>query len=178
VLAIIASAGFADKLFKNTTIQVTAKYVKGKACPAGYHALHQTCTKALLTHPSYWLFDFLLPIVAGIIILLFATRRMRVGVIVASLMLGLAGGAAGFIFLFLGAWLVVRAFRLQKYGEASFSGSSRRARELSQERRAARETTPRGTKVGRSTRGKAAAAKSNSPAPSKRYTPKKTTRRK
>lgn len=177
-LALVASAVFIPRLTKNTTITVTAKYVKGTACPAGYHVANQTCEKALLTHPSYWLLEFILPLVAALIIFAFAFSRRRVGVIVASLMLGLAGGTAGVVFLFLGGWLGIRAFRLQKYGEASFAGSSRRARELGQERRAARQTPARGKRAPRGSKAASVATKVKTPEPSKRYTPKKTVRRK
>jgi len=173
-VALISAALFIPHLLKNTTITDTTKHVKGKACPAGYHLAASLCEKSQLTHPTYWLPQFLMILVLGLAIILFAFLRRRVGVIVAALLLGLASGTAGLMFLFLGGWLGIRAFRLQKYGDATFTGSSRRAREMGKERREGRSTAPRKT---RSAKGTVATAKGSAPAPSKRYTPKKTARR-
>ena len=176
-IAVISAALFIPHLTKNTWITDTAKYVKGKSCPVNYKHVASLCEKHQLTHPSYWWPQFILILVVGLAILAFAWNRKRVGVIVASLLLGLAGGTAGIVFLFLGAWLVIRAYRLQKYGDATFTGSSRRAREMGQTRRETRASTPkraRGAKSSETASTKAVAA----PAPSKRYTPKKPNRRK
>jgi hypothetical protein len=93
-------------------------------------------------------------------------------------MLGLASGivgSAGIAFLALGAWLAVRAFRLNKYGDPTFRGSNIKARERAQERRATRGTR---ASTPRAKRGKTSSTPvSRTPAPSKRYTPKKTNRR-
>jgi hypothetical protein len=175
-IAVISAALFIPHLTKNTWITDTAKYVKGKACPTGYTHAATLCEKHQLTHPSYWMPQFLLILVVGLFILLFAWRRKRVGVIVASLLLGLAGGTAGIVFLFLAAWLVIRAFRLQKYGDATFTGSSRRARTMGQEKREGRDSTPRRTRASKDS--KTTAKTAVAPAPSKRYTPKKPSRRK
>ena len=174
VIALISGAFFIPHLLKNTTITVTAKHVKGKSCAAGYKLVASLCEKSQITHPSYWWPQFLLIVAAGLVILLFAWLRRRVGVIVAGLLLGLASGTAGVVFLFLAGWLGLRAWRLQKYGDATFSGSSRRAREMGQARTQGRE--PSAKKV-RGAKGSTATTSAPVPSPSKRYTPKKPTRR-
>ena len=110
--------------------------------------------------------------VLGGAIFAFSYFRKRPGVIVGSFLLGLATGTAGIFFLALGAWLSVRAFRLQKYGDPPFRGSNIKARERAQERRANRGVR---TKASKSTT--TASTSRTTPAPSKRYTPKKTNRR-
>ncbi|OYV65691.1 MAG: hypothetical protein B7X07_02190 [Actinobacteria bacterium 21-64-8] len=66
----------------------------------------------------------------------------------------------------------MRAFRLQKYGDASFKGANRAAREQAAERRASRQG---GGRVKSRSRDSDALSSSRAPAPSpsKRYTPKK-----
>ena len=81
-------------------------------------------------------------------------------------------GTGGILFMFLGGWLAIRAFRLQKYGDPTFSGSNIKARERAQERR-----RNRGVRTKSPTTGSASGTARATPAPSKRYTPKKTNRR-
>jgi hypothetical protein len=173
-IAMILAAVVSPHLFKNTLVTDTVKHVKGKACPAGYHLVVSLCEKTHLTHPSAWLPQFLEILIVGLFIIFFALRRKRAGVAVCGLLLGLALGSVGLPFLFVGGWLVIRAFRLQKYGDASFSGSSRRARELGQARKEGRAPATRRT---RGAKGATATKSAPVPAPSKRYTPKKPTRR-
>ena len=163
------AAIMAPHLFKNTLVTDTAKLSSAKTCPTNYHLVHGVCQYTHLTHPIDWLPQFLEIIVFGAAIVLFAYRRKRAGVSAAALIMGLALGTAGLPFLLLGGWLIVRAFRLQKYGDASFSGSSKRAREMAQDRKAARAQGVRPRATDDATR--------ILPAPSKRYTPKQRPRR-
>jgi hypothetical protein len=172
-IALVLAALFIPHLIKNTTIHVTTKALKDHSCPTGYSLVKSVCTKAEITHPSYWLLQFLVFLVVGLAIAAFAFYRKRAGVIVGSLLLAFATGSAGLFYMALGAWLAVRAFRLGKYGDATFRGANLRARERAQERRANRATTSRSSKSTPST----ATATSRAPAPSKRYTPKKSNRR-
>jgi hypothetical protein len=167
-LAIILAGVLSPHLFKNTTVVDKLTPSKSNTCTAGYHLVGSICEKVTITTPSDWLVQFLEILIIGGFILYFALRRKRAGVAVASLLLGLALGSVGVGFLFFGGWLIVRALRLQKYGEASFFASSRKAREMSQARRDSRESPKR-------TRGSKAStpAPSNAPVASKRYTPKK-----
>ena len=173
-IALVLALLFIPHLIKNTTIHVTTKALKDHTCPTGYSMVKSVCTKAEITHPSYWVLQFLVFLVVGLAIAAFGYYRKRAGVIVGSLLLAFATGSAGLFYMALGAWLAVRAFRLGKYGDATFRGANIRARERAQERRAARGTKPRSTK---STTATAAAGGSRTPAPSKRYTPKKSNRR-
>jgi hypothetical protein len=111
---------------------------------------------------------FLALTIIGVFILIFAFMRKRSGVVVSCLLLGLYIGALsnGLLFVFVGGWLIIRAQRLSKYGDASFSGSSRKAKESSTARKEGRtvsttdEPTPK-----------------QIPQASKRYTPKQRKRR-
>ncbi len=156
-------------LFKNTLVTDTAKLSSTKTCPTNYHLVHSVCQYTHLTHPSDWLPQFLEIVLLGAAVVFFSYRRKRAGVAASALLMGLALGVAGLPFLLIGGWLVVRAFRLQKYGEASFSGSSKRAREMAQARKAARAS-------GSATVTNDGTVRSI-PAPSKRYTPKQRPRR-
>jgi hypothetical protein len=179
-IALVLLLPFYSRLIKNTTITVTATPSKTHACAKGYHLVGSLCSRSELTHPSYWLPQFLLFLVVGGAIAAFSFYRKRVGVMVSSFLLGLAAGTAGIIFLALGAWLAVRAFRLQKYGDATFRGSNIRARERAQERRdarGARGPKTRTSKSSKSPKSSLPTTTSRTPAPSKRYTPKKTNRR-
>jgi hypothetical protein len=185
ITAIIA-AYFLPHLLKNTTVTDTANKAKSKPyCSKPYHLVGNACKHLQLTHPSFWWPEFLLIIVLGSALLIFALRRKRVGVVVAGLMSWLALTsstipAAGLPFLFVAGWLLVRAFRLQKWGNASFSGSNQAAREQAKAKRAGREASPRVTKSARRSKPApepAVARSSAPPAPSKRYTPKQKPRK-
>jgi hypothetical protein len=171
-IALVLALFFIPHLIKNTAITVTAKVLKNGSCPKGYTLLKAICSRSEITHPSYWVPQFLAFLVLGGAIFAFSYFRKRPGVIVGSFLLGLATGTAGIFFLALGAWLSVRAFRLQKYGDPTFRGSNIKARERAQERRANRGVR---TKASKSTT--TASTSRTTPAPSKRYTPKKTNRR-
>ncbi len=174
-IALVLALFFIPHLIKNTTITVTAKTLKNGSCPKGYAMLKDVCSRHEITHPSYWVPQFLVFVIVGAAIFAFSYWRKRPGVIVAAFLLGLATGTAGIFFLALGAWLSVRAFRLQKYGDPTFRGSNVKARERAQERRATRAGRAKSSKS--STRNLAAETARATPAPSKRYTPKKTNRR-
>ena len=80
------------------------------------------CEHVLKASESYWATRFLFVFVVALIILFFALRRKRAGVACFACFLGIGLGIAGVVFVFLGAWLIVRAFRLQRYGEATWIG--------------------------------------------------------
>ncbi len=165
--AFVLAALSSPRLFKNTIITVTSEPSKTKTCTKGYHLAHGLCEKLVTTHPSYWLPQFLLILVVGIAIAAFAYYRRRVGVIVGGLLLGLALGRVGLIYLIFGGWLIIRAFRLRRYGDATFAGSGQRAREMSKAKKEGRRagvTAKTDNKV---------APLPKLPAESKRYTPKR-----
>lgn len=177
-LAIVLAGLFTPHLYKNTFVTETANPVKGHTCAAPYHwhKAANTCSYLKLTHPSDWVLQFLLIVVMAFAILTFAYLRKRVGVAFAGFFLGLALGAIGLPFLLLGGWLLLRALRLQRYGDASFFGSSRIAREQAQSKREGRPVvrTPRAKKK---VEEDPMLIRPVAPAPSKRYTPKKQTRK-
>jgi len=170
-IAMVLAVVVAPHLFKNTMVTDTAKPATTKPRRSdGYLLVVSLCEKSHLTHPSAWLPQFLEILIIGGAIILFAFLRKRVGVITASLLLGLALGTVGLPFLFCGGWLVIRALRLQRTGDASFVGSTRKTREMSRAKREGR--PPRESK-----KKDAAPPSLPRPAESKRYTPKKPTRR-
>jgi len=173
-LAMVLALVISPRLFKNTTITTTSSLLKNKTCAATFHLVNGQCEKALVTHWSYWLPQFMEILILGLAVIYFTWRRKRAGVAVSTLLIGLAFGTVGLPFLLLGGWLIVRAFRLQKYGDATFSGSSRIARDAARAKKGGRTPT-------RSKKGSAVATKSSAqpvaPTQSKRYTPKKQQRR-
>lgn len=158
---------------KKSPVITTKKYVKGKACPSAFPKhVGEFCEHILHATDSYWATRFLFVFVIAVLLLILTLRRKRAGVACFAVFLGIGLGIAGVVFVFLGAWLIVRAFRLQRYGEASWSGSNKAAREMAQARKEGRDPTP-----------KSAAATPPAPGPtappsaSKRYTPKQKPRK-
>ena len=180
-IAIILAAIEIPHLLKNTYVTDTANKLKTKPyCTKPYHLVVSTCQHLRLTHPSAWWPQFLEIIIFGAAIIIFALLRKRVGVVVAGLILWLALSAAGLPFLFVVGWLMVRAFRLQKWGDPTFSGSNRAAREQAKARKEGRDVTPRAPRPARGSKVSTepvAARPVAPPAPSKRYTPKQKPRK-
>ena len=170
-LAVIISLIFGINWTRKAAWSSSQKFVKGKACPPTFPN-HVKAFCALVSAQSHWATQFLFVFVIGLVILIFALRRKRAGVACFACFLGIALGLFGVVFLFLGVWLIVRAFRLQRYGEASWSGSNKVAREMAQARKEGRDPAP-----------KASASPTPAPGPvappsaSKRYTPKQKPRK-
>jgi len=153
----IVASGFALPNYlsgKNTHLTQTAKPNAAHACAKGYHLVASLCEKTIVQTHAYWTFEFFGLLVMSALILFAAFRRNRALLIVISIIFGLIAGAAGFLFLALGAWLLLRAFRLQRNGSP---------------RRPTRQRSTPSSDV--STPARVA------PAPSKRYTPKRQNRR-
>jgi hypothetical protein len=180
-IAFILAAVEIPHLLKNTYITDTAKKAATKPfCTKPFQLVVNDCQHKVLTHPSYWWPQFIAIVVFAAFILLFALIRKRVGVIVAGLILWFALQSAGLPFLFVAGWLMVRAFRLQKWGDPTFSGSNRAAREQNKARKEGREVAPRAPRPARGSKEATEPAVSRSvapPAPSKRYTPKQKPRK-
>jgi hypothetical protein len=180
VVAILVSLVPAYEWINKSALVTTQKVVRGKACPATFHLKGQLCEHVLKNAQSHWAIQFLFGFVVALIILFFALRRKRAGVACFSLFLGIGLGVSGVVFVFLGGWLIVRAFRLQRYGDPTWSGSNKIAREMAKAKREGRDprpqSTPKSTSASASkpapTPGPAAP-----PAPSKRYTPKQRPRK-
>ena len=149
---------------KATVLLDTQKPSAKHLCASGYHLVTSLCEKQVIQSHAYWTYTFFGLLIMGVLLALASWRRSRAALIVVALVFGLVEGAAGWLFIALAAWLLIRAFRLQKYGDPTFKGSNAVARERGRNRQ------PRG-KAAAPEIGKAA------PAPSKRYTPKKKPRR-
>jgi hypothetical protein len=159
---------------RNAATIITQAPSKTNTCAKGFHLVKTLCQEVTHTSRSEWEVRVLFIAVVALCILFFALRRKRAGVACFAIFLGLGLGiSTGLVFFLLGAWLIVRAYRLQKYGDASFFGSNRVAKETGQAKRADRATRA-------SAKNETAPAPSKSTAPpsaSKRYTPKKPPRR-
>jgi hypothetical protein len=172
-IAIIISLVSLVAWIKKSPVITTQKYVKGKACPKAF-PLHRLefCENILKESSSYWATRFLFVFVVALLLLFFALRRKRAGVACFACFLGIGLGIAGVVFVFLGAWLIVRAFRLQRYGEATWKGSNTIAREMAQAKREGRDPTPKPSAGPALAPGPVAP-----PTASKRYTPKQKPRK-
>jgi hypothetical protein len=158
---------------------ITAKPISAKKCAVGYKLVGNLCQLTRPTVVSDWILRFVMILVIGLLLVMFALLRKRVGVAFVGLFLGLAIGTIGLPFLMLGGWLVIRALRLQKYGDATFAGSSMRAREMAKAKKEGRALAPSTAKSAKSAKGAKNTAPSapKPPSASKRYTPKQRTRR-
>jgi hypothetical protein len=172
-IAIVISLVSLVAWIKKSPVITTQKYVKGKPCPKAFptHRL-EFCEHILKESSSYWATRFLFVFVVALLILFFALRRKRAGVACFACFLGIGLGLAGVVFVFLGAWLIVRAFRLQRYGEATWKGSNTIAREMAQAKREGRDATPKSPSAPVAAPGPVAP-----PTASKRYTPKQKPRK-
>ena len=171
-VGLIYAAIYIPHLLKNTYLTSTTKALKDGSCPSKFHLVAKVCTKSVLTHPSYWWPFFIVTMILVVAMGLFAFFRNRVGIIVAGILIAFTTNvSAGFAFFILAAWLITRAYRLNKYGDASMKGAGQRSAQNAALRRQERQ----------SRRGRAATPATESarptPTPSKRYTPKKTPRR-
>ncbi len=174
-IALLLAGLFVPRLVKATKVTVTATPGKHHACKAGYHFAASLCEKTHLAQPSTYWPQFLEILIIGGIMMIFAVKAKRAGVAMCALLLGLALGTVGFPFILLAAWLIVRAFRLQKYGDATFAGSGKRAREMAQAKKEGRAYAPPGSPK---TASASVPRTANPPEASKRYTPKKRARTK
>ncbi len=181
VVALLVSIVPAYAWIKKSSLTTTQKPLKGTTCAATfqYKDKLKLCEHVLKNAQSHWAIQFLFIFVVAFIVLFFALRRKRAGVACFTFFLGIGlGGVSGVVFIFLGGWLVVRAFRLQRYGDPTFSGSNKIAREMAKARREGRDATPRPSPSSKQT---SAPAVPSGPAPppalSKRYTPKQKPRK-
>jgi hypothetical protein len=160
---------------RNLPIITTIKHVKGKSCPSAYATLVNTlCEHRVFTTRSEWEVKFFFIFLVALCILYFTLRRKRAGVACFAIFLGLGLGlGSGLVFFFLGAWLIVRAYRLQKYGVPSLLGSNRVAKEMGVAKRESRASKRSSTSDATDSTTKSIVA----PSASKRYTPKKPPRR-
>jgi multidrug transporter EmrE-like cation transporter len=150
---------------------------KTNTCTAGFHLVGSFCEKVTATRSS-WAIQFFFVFVVALCLLYFALKRTRAGVACFAIFLGLGHVSdVGVLFFALGAWLILRAYRLQKYGDPTFAGSNRIAKEMSQAKREGRAPKLDVAKTTTDTVIKNVAKPPTPPPASKRYTPKKPPRR-
>jgi hypothetical protein len=112
-------------------------------------------------------YDAIILAVGAACFLLFRWRQRRVGLVVVGLMLALALGGlgTGLPFLAFAGWLLLRAWRLQRFGTAGYGDTVSAARAQAKARREGKIVQPPSGSLRKA------------PQPSKRYTPKKPTPR-
>lgn len=171
VIALVTAVQWA----RNLPVITTTPHLKGKACPSSFKKhVGKLCEHVLYNTRSEWEVKFFFILVVALCLLYFSLRRKRAGVACFAIFLGLGLGlGTGLIFFLLGVWLIVRAYRLQKYGVPGIVGSNRVARERGTAKREGRSARPSRSERAESS---AVAAKS-APSASKRYTPKKPPRK-
>jgi hypothetical protein len=177
-VALLFALGTAIEWARNVSTITKVNPSKTDTCPSGYHHLTSRatsiCEEISKTSQGGWEIRFFFILLIALCILYFTVRRKRAGVACFAVFLGLGlGFGTGFIFFLLGVWLIIRAYRLQKYGEAGFVSSNRVAKEMGQAKREGRSVTASSTSDSKDATSRATTA----PAASKRYTPKKPPRR-
>ncbi|HVA52401.1 MAG TPA: hypothetical protein VNF05_02690 [Acidimicrobiales bacterium] len=174
LLAVVTAVEWARNVKTTTTVNP----LKNNTCPSGFHAAtvsaKSVCQESVTSTAGAWEIRLLFIVVVALCILYFTVRRKRAGVACFAIFLGFGPVyGAGLLFVLLGSWLILRAYRLQKYGEAGFASSNRVAKERGQAKREGR--SAKNSSVA-STKDTAAKTLSK-PEASKRYTPKKPPRR-
>ncbi len=164
------------ELARNTPVTTTVKPTKG-VCPKhvpAFRLVTSLCEYTTHQTRGYWGIRFAFVFVVALCILFFTLRRKRAAVICFALFLGLGLGIeSGLVFLFLGVWLIVRAWRLQRYGVPTMLGANRMAREIGQAKREGRAASVTSARDANPPSPKPATP----PPASKRYTPKKPPRK-
>jgi hypothetical protein len=147
-------------------------------CHFGYHLVAKMCAETKPTPASELWLNFVLLTAAAVILLVAALKRRRTFIVFASLFIGLALGpfSFGLPFVIAGGWLMWRAWRLQRYGVATFAGVSAITRQRADDKRAGRTPEPLARAA---SAPDAEIERPRRPSePSKRYTPKKPPRKK
>lgn len=169
----------------NRPVVVTATKTKGK-CPSDYTEVAKVCTQYVVHSRSDWILSLAVVLVLAVLVAV-ATRWGRRSLLAFALLFGglavetLTYPDLGLLFLIGGGWLLVRSYRVQKYGTTS----SREVAKIAAERRSDKRKgiTPAPTKAsakGAKAKGKAAPTPGERPKPgaNKRYTPKAPPRKK
>jgi hypothetical protein len=127
-------------LAAKSTVNVQEKLVHGrclapgKLVPIGTHGVK--CLEPVLLKPSVP--GIVLLVVLGLVIMLAVWRSMRVLVAVTTIFAGLASGLLGIFAIFYGAWLLLRSWRLQRYGVTDGSSVRKVVTERAAEKREAK----------------------------------------
>jgi hypothetical protein len=146
--------------------------IKGKCALRGSSLVgKKLCELPILGHASDYKFVFALGCVLSVVLVVGTLRSMRTLVIFTSLFIGLFAGIAGILFLFYGGWLVLRSWRLQRFGAKDAATARSASIERAAQRREQKKTRTRTSAVAEGTLGKPVIQRS------KRYTPKTKSRR-
>jgi len=192
VVAMVALVPFIDN--PSLTTQKTAKPLKGTTCPAGgyhYHKAGNTCIANLAFSRSHWVIELAILLVFALAVFVTTRIARRAALAFTTLMTGLAlmtevTPALAFPFIFLGGWLMIRAWRVQRYGSPTAKGAATGAANRSANGTRGGSARPAGRTNGarpapargKSRRGAKTPTGPAKPTPNKRYTPKAPPRRK
>jgi hypothetical protein len=160
----------------HSTKQTTVEPLVKRHCLPPNTLVGKTCELIQVFQPSHFVLPFVLLLSIGAVLLFAVWRSMRALTIFMSLFAGIAGFRYSPIIFISGmgfaVWLLVRSWRLQRYGAKDSKTVRKVAVERAEERREAKRSTKLAGTTAR-TSGKSA------PTPSKRYTaPKSKSRRK
>lgn len=155
---------YVPRLLHNTTQTLTAAKTSHGTCPSGYSIVAKVCTQYDITHPADYVPYFIALVAMTAVLIGAIVNSKRTLATFVSFFAGLAAGSLLSLPLFLyGGWLLLRAWRIQRYGATDAAT----VRKVSVERAAARKEARRS-----GTEAAATATSKAPPTPSKRYTPK------
>jgi hypothetical protein len=163
-------AAFLVPFLLHDTVQTATTAKVNNKCPSPYKLVGANCVHPVTHHPSQYVVQFCLALLLGIALLTVVWFAKRTLTIFVSFLAGLAIGALGLALIGYGGWLLVRSWRLQRYGATD----GKTARATSMQRAEAKREYRRAQRSGAtpSPTGKSL------PGQSKRYTPKSKPRRK
>jgi hypothetical protein len=175
-IALLISLTYIPRLSHKTVTWTSEPFGKHHSC--AYTLVKKTCELKTITFPSDYIGFFLLLIVLGFVILACAYWRKRSLTIFASLLAGFFSSIVGLLLIGYAAWLLMRSWRLSRYGAKDGATARKVALERAAERRELRKSTPRDARAARAPRSKGPTPPTKSTVSrSKRYTPKAKSRR-
>jgi hypothetical protein len=169
VVLLAVAGAYIPRLSHNTSSLSKKSPVKG-VCPHNYNLVGKLCEQTTIYHPSQYVPEFILVIVASLVLFFAIWRSMRVLTIVVSFLGALIAGSLALLVLFAyGAWLMLRSWRLSRYGATDAATVKKVATERAVARREAKTSAKSETD--------SATPAPRKVDPSKRYTPKAKSRR-
>src|SRR5579872_5910458 len=131
----------ASHLSGKTIAWTNSTYHKGDVCTK---IVKGTCELRTITYPADYLGPFIALLVIAVVLGYAAYARKRSLAAFAAILVGLAAsyvaGIIGVLLLIFGGWLVVRGWRLSRYGTSSAKEVRKLAIERSAQRKAARKS--------------------------------------
>lgn len=175
-VALVISLTYIPRLMHKTVTWTVESFAKNHVC--NYTLVKKSCELKTITFPSDYIGFFLLLVFLGLVILACAYYRKRSLTIFASLLAGFFSSIVGLLLIGYAAWLLMRSWRLSRYGAKDGATARKVALERAAERREQRKSgtrEPRATRT--SSRTSSAAPAKSTVNRSKRYTPKAKPRR-